>query len=64
MKRSDMISFIEGLFSLASGHDNNTNAENLLCHLEELGMQPPLVNTEIKYTNGSAVKLVSRWEKE
>ncbi len=39
-------------------------AHDILYHLEQLGMQPPLVETEIRYTEGGAVKLVSRWEEE
>lgn len=41
MKRSEVIKLIESLFEIAPNHDNNANAENLLCHLEELGMLPP-----------------------
>jgi hypothetical protein len=41
MKRSEMLKIIEGLFNLAPRFDNETNAENLLSTLEEIGMRPP-----------------------
>lgn len=41
MKRSEILKLIEGLFDIAHNHDNKTNADNLLCHLEAAGMLPP-----------------------
>jgi hypothetical protein len=41
MKRSEVLKLIEGLFELAPRFPNEINAENLLSHLEQLGMLPP-----------------------
>ena len=49
MKRSEVIKLISGLYDLEMGQYPKHNppeffAENLLCHLEELGMSPPKYN--------------------
>jgi hypothetical protein len=45
MKRSEVLKLIEGLFNIAMAGNNelpsDVHAENLLCHLEEVGMLPP-----------------------
>lgn len=41
MKRSEMLLLVKGLFDIAPNFPSETNAENLLGHLEEAGMLPP-----------------------
>lgn len=61
MERSEVIKLIEGLFEIASRHSNEDNAENLLAHLEELGMSPP-PNPEA--TNIEGLGQLCGWEYE
>jgi hypothetical protein len=38
MKRSEALTFIEGLFKVGIDFDDKTKADNLLCHLEQAGV--------------------------
>lgn len=61
MKRSEVIKLIEGLFDIAGKFPNNINAENLLSHLEQIGMKPPLY----RYEDGDLGSYIKyQWEPE
>jgi hypothetical protein len=57
MKRSEVLKLIQGLFELAPRFPNEINAENLLSHLEQLGMLPPNIDL-FDYC------IVNEWEPE
>jgi len=41
MKRSEVVEFISGQFEVGLDFDSVTRAENLLCHLEQMGLTHP-----------------------
>jgi len=46
MKRSDMITKLCSIIDAGQDQTMETRADNLLCHLEVLGMKPPRVSEE------------------
>ncbi len=61
MKRSEALKLIEGLFKLAPNFPAELNAENLLSHLEEIGMEPPNIKAKTGYYENC---YVNEWEPE
>ncbi len=67
MKRSEMLKLIENLLQAGLDLDYETRAENLLCHLEEVGMLPPAANILLVnyYKDGeSFTRVCNQWEAE
>jgi hypothetical protein len=80
MKRSKMLKLISTLLDSGFDCDIETRADNLLCHLEQAGMQPPPVKAllikgeKFPWGEGCTMRcscdecdrdfLMNRWEKE
>jgi len=58
MKRSEMLKFIKGLLEIGREYPLDTQAENLLCHLEEKGMLPPGYLKPIPFYDGYQYPLI------
>lgn len=72
MKRSEVLNLIAGLRDLGREYDNLTWADNLLCHLETMGMLPPKLhyNSEIcinwlkRFGKSEGTIILNEWEPE
>ena len=65
MKRSEMLRLIESV--LDEGRENfdlGTRAENFLALLEEAGMQPPEIQTDIYLRSECDYAMANEWEPE
>lgn len=63
MKRSEVLKLIQGLFEVGADFDSATRAENILANLEEIGMLPPLNDSNAAYEE-AARKKYAYWEPE
>lgn len=67
MKRSVVLKLVHSLLECELELDLDTRADNLLCHLEDIGMLPPIaqITRQDYYTTGHEfIGYFNKWEKE